>query len=88
MCVWCVRRRCRKERLACVRTHALAVTREATVVCVYHTAMKSIASAVIERSRVLSTVHLAKSLAWGRSAEGTSRFVFPCESYGLRRLAW
>jgi hypothetical protein len=50
----------RKERLACVRARALAATREATVVHVYNTAMKSIASAVIERNRVLSTVQRAE----------------------------
>ena len=36
-----LKRRCRKERLACGRTRALAATREATVVHVCNTAMKS-----------------------------------------------
>jgi len=39
-----------QERLACGRTRVLAATREATVGHVYSTAMKSKASAVIERS--------------------------------------
>jgi hypothetical protein len=41
VCVWRVRRRCHKGRLACVRARALAATREATVVHVYNTAMIS-----------------------------------------------
>ena len=48
-----------QERLACGRTRVLAVTREATVVPVYNTAMKSKANAVIERSRVLLTARRA-----------------------------
>ena len=39
-----------QERLACGRTRVLAAMREATVVPVCNTAMKSKASAVIERS--------------------------------------
>ena len=35
------RRRCHKERLACVRVRVLAATREATVVHVYNTGMIS-----------------------------------------------
>jgi hypothetical protein len=49
-----------QERLACGRTLVLAATREETVMHVYNTAMKSKASAVIERSRVLSTAQGAE----------------------------
>ena len=43
-----------QERLACGRTRVLAAMREATVVPVCNTAMKSKASAVIERSSALN----------------------------------
>jgi hypothetical protein len=44
-----------QEPLACGRTRVLEATREATVVHVYNTSMKSKVRVVIERSRVLST---------------------------------
>ena len=53
---WRVEATVPQERLACGRTRVLAAMREATVVPVCNTAMKSKASAVIERSGVLSTV--------------------------------
>ncbi len=52
----------RKRR--CV-AHALAATREATVVHVYNTAKKSKASTVIERSGVLSHVLRAELFPGG-----------------------
>ena len=58
-----------QERLACGRTRVLAAMREATVVPVCNTAMKSKASAVIERSRVLTTVLRAELLREDRPAE-------------------
>jgi len=55
-----------QERLACGRTRVLETTCEATVVPVCNTAMKSKASAVIERSEYSQLCSMPRSSEKGR----------------------